>query len=171
MNKVKRIIGVFLLAVMLAAMLSGCGLTVPTPEVKEGKFDVAVTYEIGGETKKLDLTYVCEYGGVEWTLEGAHYRAWRGHFDGYEDGDVIEICKTEDGGRIVLCFLIYPEYFMGEPDYIDDFYPHVLTNFIYYEDGIEMISDDQELIAKDHGVKIIGCEYDAPIENEFGLFK
>jgi hypothetical protein len=60
---------------------------------------------------------------------------------------------------------------MGEPDYATDFYPHVLTNYIYYEDGVEFIDDDQELIAESYGVKIIGCEYDTPIENEFGMFK
>jgi hypothetical protein len=56
---------------------------------------------------------------------------------------------------------------MGEPDYIDDFSPVVLTNYIYYEDGNEMIIDDQELIAEKYGVKVIGCAYSEPIENSF----
>ena len=99
-----------------------CGLTVPRPDVKEGEFDVSVTYEVNGEIKTLDLVYICEYDGVGWTIEGTSYRAWNGHFDGYED-------------------------------------------------GVEMIDDNQELIAESYGVKIIGCEYDTPIENEFGMFK
>ena len=121
---------------------------------------------MNGETKTLDLIYLCEYDGVGWTLEGTSCRAWNGHFEGYEDGDVIEVLKNDDG-KIVLLFLIYPEYFMGEPDYIDDFYPCVLTNFIYYEDGSEMIDDDQTLIAEKYGVKVINVEYDNPIENTF----
>ena len=43
----------------------------------------------------------------------------------------------------------------------------VLINYIYYEDGNEMIIDDQELIAEEYGVKVIGCEYSEPIENSF----
>lgn len=164
----KRIITALLLTAIFAVMLVGCGLTVPAPQIKEGEFNVTVTYEVDGETKTLDLVYVCEYGGSEMSMEGTRNRVWNGHFDGYEDGEVIEVATTKDGGKIALSFLIYPEFFMGEPDYAKDFYPHIITNHIYYEDGIEMIDDDQELIAKDHGVKVISCEYDAPIENSFG---
>ena len=161
----------FVLILLISLSLTGCGMSVPRPEVKEGEFDVSVTYEVTGEVKTLDLVYICEYDGVDWTIDGTRYRAWNGHFDGYDDGAVIEVSETDDGGKIALCFLIYPEYFMGEPDYALDFYPHVLANHIYYEDGIEMIDDDQDLIAEDYGVKIINCEYDTPIENEFGIFK
>ena len=166
----KKVISLFLAMLLPSLCLTGCGLTVPRPDIKEGEFDVSVTYEVNGEVKTLDLVYICEYDGVGWTIEGTSYRAWNGHFDGYEDGDLIEVSEIE-GGKIALCFLIYPEYFMGEPDYATDFYPHVLTNYIYYENGVEIIDDDQELIAESYGVKIIGCEYDTPIENEFGIFK
>lgn len=163
----KRIIGFLLLTVILAAMLTGCGFTVPRPEVKEGEFDVSITYEVNGEVKTLDLVYVCEYDGVAVTAEGTYYRAWNGNFVGYEDGEVIPVLETAGGGKVAFCVLIYPEYFMGEPDYIDDFSPIVLTNYIYYEDGSEMIVDDQELIAEEYGVKVIGCKYSEPIENSF----
>jgi hypothetical protein len=156
----------FLALLLLSLCLTGCGLTVPRPDIKEGEFDVSVTYEVSGEIKTIDLVYICEYDGVDLTLDGTSYRAWNGHFDGYEDGALIEVSEVE-GGKIALFFLIYPEYFMGEPDYATDFYPHVLTNYIYYVDGAEMIEDDQELIAEKYGFKIIGCEYDKPIENSF----
>ena len=162
----KRIIGALLLVAVLSAMLAGCGLTVPRPEVKSGEFDASVTYEENGESKTLDLVFVCEYEGIGWTLEGSHYRDWKGYFKGYGEGDVIEICTTEDGGKVALCILIYPEYFMGEPGY-DDFGPTLLMNYIYYEDGIEMIEDDQEIIAENYGIRGIGIECDAPIENSF----
>ena len=163
----KRSLCIFVVLLLLLG-LTGCGLIPSRPEVKEGEFDVSVTYEVNGEIKTLDLVYVCEYDGIGWTLEGTNYRAWSGHFVGYEDGDVIEVLTTEDGGKIALCFLIYPEYFMGEPDYATDFYPHVKTNHIYYENGEEMIDDDQELIEEDYGVRIISIDHDEPIENSFG---
>ena len=154
-----------LIALLLFSLgLTSCGLTMPRPEVKEGEFDVSVTYEVGGEAKTLALVYVCEYDGVKMTLEGTRYRAWNGHFEGYEDGEVIDILEADDGSRMVLSFLIYAEYFMGEPDCVD-FYPEVSIERIYFEDGIEMIDYDQELIAKDFGVRIISIDYDDPIKN------
>ena len=160
----KKLLCVFLAFFLFS--LTGCGLTLPRPDIKEGKFDVSVTYEVNGEIKTLDLVYICEYEGVNLSLDGTRYRAWNGHFDGYEDGEVIEVSEI-DSGKIALCFLIYPEYFMGEPDYAIDFYPQVLTNYIYYEDGNEMIINDQELIFEDYGVKVIDCKYSEPIENSF----
>ncbi len=165
----KRIIGAFLLSAMTLLMITGCALTMPAPEIKEGKFDVSVTYEINGEEKTLDLVYVCAYDGVDWTMEGVSYRAWNGHFEGYGDGDVIEISQTEDGAKIALCILIYPEYFMGEPDF-GHFAPFTLINVISYEDGVEMIEDDQELIAEEYGVRAIDIKFDEPIQNSFKSF-
>ena len=162
----KKTICILIVLSLLPLSLTSCGPTLPSPEVTKGEFDVAITYEVNGEVKTLDLVYVCEYDRVAWTLEGTSYRAWNGNFVGYDDGDVIQVLETEEG-KVALCVLIYPEYFMGEPDYTDDFSPIVLTNYIYYEDGCEMIIDDQELIAKDYGVKVIGCEYSKPIENSF----
>ena len=163
----KKSICILLVLLLLSFGFTSCGLTVPRPEVKEGEFDVSITYEVNGETKTLDLVYACEYDGIALTLEGAYYRDWNGKFVGYEEGDVIPVLETENGGKVALCVLIYPEYFMGEPDYLDGFSPVVLTNYIYYEDGNEMIIDDQEQISEDYGVKVIDCKYSEPIENRF----
>ena len=162
----KKIICLFIALLLFSLGLTSCGLTMPRPEVKEGQFDVSVTYEVGGETKTLDLVYVCDYDGVKMSPEGTRYRAWNGHFEGYEDGDVIEVSKTDDGSRIVLSFLIYAEYFMGEPDFVD-FYPEAKTERIYFEDGIEMIDYDEELITEEYGVRIISINYEEPIKNTF----
>ena len=99
----KKILSVLILTLAVSICLTGCGLTIPRPDVKEGEFDVSVTYEVNGEVKTLDLVYICEYGGIGWTLEGTSYRAWNGHFDGYEDGDVIPVLDIENGGKIVRC--------------------------------------------------------------------
>ena len=162
----KKLLCLLIASLLLSLCLTSCGLNMPRPEVKEGQFDVSVTYEVGGETKTLDLVYVCDYDGVKMSLEGTSYRAWNGHFEGYEDGDVIEVSKTDDGSRIVLSFLIYAEYFMGEPEFVD-FYPEAKTERIYFEDGIEMIDYDEELITEDYGVRIISIDYEEQIQNTF----
>ena len=163
----KKIISALLFVAMLTVMLVGCGDKLPAPEVKEGEFDVSVNYEVDGELKTLNLVYVCEYEGVKSTVEGASYRAWNGHFVGYADGDVIEVAKTADGGEIVLAFLIYPEYFMGEPDY-KEFKPTYDLAVYYYDENGYIIdnSDDAEVLAS-YGVRFIGFEYGDPIENSF----
>ena len=162
----KKIICLLIALLLFSLGLTSCGLTMPRPEVKDGQFDVSVTYEVGGETKTLDLVYVCDYDGVKMSLEGTRYRSWNGHFEGYEDGDVIEVSKNDDGSSIVFNFLIYAEYFMGEPDYVD-FYPEAKTERIYFEDGIEMIDYDEELITEEYGVRIISINYEEPIKNTF----
>ena len=163
----KKIIGFLLLTVMLVVMLTGCGLTMPRPEVKEGSFDFTVTYELNGEVKTVKDTYVCKYKGVSMTLEGISYREWKGAFNGGLTDDSIKICDTADGGEIVLAFLIYPEYFMGEPDYKEFKPSYDLAVYYYDENGyiIESI-DDAEIIAS-HGVRFIGFEYSDSIENGF----
>ena len=163
----KKIISTLILTVMLITMLTGCALTVPKPEVREGEFDVSVTYEVGGEVKTLDLVYVCKYKGVRYTLEGTVYRAWSGHFKGYDESDVIDILDTEDGGKVYLCFHTYAEYFMGEPEYIDNFAPWVTAEHLYYENGEQMIGYDQDEIAENYGVRVIGIEYEEHIQNTF----
>ena len=162
----KKIFTAFIVLLLFSLCLTSCGLTMSRPEVKEGQFDVSVTYEMNGEVKTLDLVYVCEYDGIGWTLEGTYYRDWKGHFEGYGDGDPIEVYNADDGSKVVLSFIIYAEYFMGEPDFVD-FYPEAKTERIYFEDGIEMIDYDEELIAKDFGVRIISINYDEPIKNMF----
>ena len=53
---------------MLSALLAGCGLEVPRPEIKEGEFDFIVTYEYNGEIKTVSGVYVCEFSGISWAL-------------------------------------------------------------------------------------------------------
>ena len=152
---------------MISTMLAGCGAALSRPEVSEGRFDFSVTYELNGETKTVNDTYVCKYKGVRMTLEGIYYRAWEGTFNGDLAGDTIKICDTADGGEIVLAFLIYPEYFMGEPDY-KEFEPSYDLAVYYYDENGYIIdnSDDAEVLAS-HGVRFIGFEYGDPIENSF----
>lgn len=45
-------------AALIAASFTGAFSRVPRPEIKEGEFDFALTYELDGETKKIDGTYL-----------------------------------------------------------------------------------------------------------------
>ena len=165
----KRKIGALILALSLVFMLAGCAaFTMPRPEVKEGSFEFSVTYELNGEVTTVEDTYFCEYKGVSATLEGSFYRAWEGHFDGGMAGDTIKICDTDDGGEIILSFLIYPEYFMGEPDYVENFTPiYELAVYYYDEEGHIIDSSNDEDVLAGFGARVLAFEYGEPIENSF----
>lgn len=162
----KKISIVVALLLLLSLTLTGCALDVPRPEVKEGRFNISVTYEQDGEVKTASAVYVCEYKGIAWTLEGHPYVKWNESFEGdIKDGGVLPICNTDDGGEIFIGLLMYPEYFMGDPNYAEHT-PLVRAELFYEDDQI----DDPEIIAE-YGVRLIGYEFDEPIENSFKSLK
>ena len=163
------------LALMLVCTLASCELAVLRPEVKEGRFDFSITYELNGEEKTFSAVYVCEYDGASWSIEGGDFsRDWKDCTEGDYEGDDYSaiIGKTEDGGDIILFFGIYPEYFMGDsmdgrgvPE------PSLYVSYPMAEDGSYELVNDQQELEEVYGVKIIRYEYDEPIENTFGMFK
>ena len=169
----------FLIAVafllLLSLCLTGCGLTVPRPEVKEGEFDFSITYELNGEVKTFSAVYVCEYDGTNWSLDGGHSRKWEISVQGDYEGDDYgaKIGTAEDGAEIWLYFGLYPQYFMGDPNVADRGIPEPELAVSYPETftGEVAIVNGPEDIEKLFGAKIISYQYAAPIANTFGLFK
>ena len=159
----RKLLSALLLAGMFLCMLTGCGSTVPRPEVKEGRFNITVTYEYNGEVKEASGVYVCEYDGVNWwDINADTYANWTESYEGdIQDDGIIPICNTDDGGEIFISLLMYPEYFMGDPEYAD-YTPRIRAELWYTDEQ----TDDIERIAE-HGVKLISYEYDEPIENSY----
>ena len=154
---------ILIVLVILSLSLTSCGLSVPRPEIKEGRFNISVTYEYNGEIKTVTGVYVCEYEGVTWyNVNRDPFVNWKESFEGdIKYGGILPICNTDDGGEIFISLLLYPEYFMGDPDYAD--YTPIIRAELWYPD--EQI-DDAERIAE-YGVELISYEYDEPIENTF----
>ena len=166
----KRFFSVLLLAAMLACMFTGCGWTVPRPEIKEAEFQFSVTYEFNDEVKTVSGVYVCEYDGTSWTLDGGSHRSWIGHIQDGIVENTIEIGTTEDGGIVKLLLALYPDYFMGdcEESYQDAPKPYISVS-LENEEGLRIIHEPEDVEAY-CGAKIISYEYDKPIENSFSLF-
>ena len=169
----KRTLIALVLVLTLACTLTSCGLQVPRPEIKEGRFDFSITYEIFGEVNTLSATYVCEFDGTSWSLDGGYGRDWSAYTEGDYEGDddySAVIGKTEDGGDIILFFGIYPEYFMGDstadrgaPE------PSVYITYPENENGeIGLVNGPEEVEAL-CGAKIISYVYAEPLDNEFAL--
>ena len=57
MKKSKVII--LLLVIIVVLICSGCATKMPLPEVREGRFDFSITYEVNGEEITYTGVYVC----------------------------------------------------------------------------------------------------------------
>lgn len=174
-NTMKRKLICLILVLTLVGMLTACGLTVPRPEIREGRFNFSITYAIGDEVKTLSAVYVCEFDGTSWAIEGCDYsRDWKDYVEGDYEGDTYSaiVGTTDDGGDIGLFFGIYPEYFMG--DFTADRgapEPFVYVSYPENENGEMLYFGDPKEVEELYGAKIISYEYDEPVENRFVMFK
>ena len=144
--------------------------TVPKPEIKEGEFDFALTYEVDGEIKVIEGTYVCEFDGITRAIDGVG-RRWNGYIKNHDDFTDYKI-KTTDEGVIKIDLNICSEFFMSDPEYemivsSDQTAPEP---YVYIASGDENVEDNptnEVFISCYEGddVKIISFEYDEPIEN------
>ena len=167
----KKISVLLILILALSISLTSCGLDVPRPEIKNGEFDFSVTYEYGGEQSTVSGVYVCEYAGLSWHLDGGYNRDWNGCVKNGEVEEMLEIAKLDDGSELYLVLHLYPEYFMGESiDGLWDKPEPYLTIRACNEDGEVSFIDDADEVEELCGAKIIGYEYDEPIENSFSIF-
>ena len=167
----KRIIGVFVLTVMLLSVLTSCALTVAAPTVKSGEFDFSVTYAVNGIENTVSGVYACEYKGIGWAMDSQGFREWSGEINGGEIDEDYAVAKTEDGGTVYLLFGLSPDYFMGDPDGYDRVpVPSLLVKYPEDEYGGIRIIVDADIIDEAYGVKIVSFLYDEPIENSFVLF-
>lgn len=176
MKKKVALIGVgFVLGLIVAALIAGAFngafVTIPRPEIKEGEFDFALTYEVDGEEKKIEGTYVCKFDGVSRALDGKG-RDWTGYIKDHDNNTEYEV-KTTDEGTIKIELDIRPEFFMSDPNYkisenTDDPKPEP---FVYITSGDLSNEDPTNEIFFDYyegdDVKIISFEYDEPIENRY----
>ena len=158
----KKLFCIFALILLLSTCLTSCEVK-PAPKIKEGRFNFSVTYEEWGEAKTVSGVFVCEYDGVNWwDINRDSYANWKESYEGdIQDGGIIPVCNTDDGGEIFISLLMYPEYFMGDPEYAN--YTPLIRAELWYPDEQ---TDDIERIAE-HGVKLISYEYDEPIENSY----
>lgn len=154
---------------LIAASFTGVFVRVPRPEIKEGEFDFALTYEVDGETKKIEGTYLCKFEGVSRALDGVD-RDWKGYIKDHDYSTSYDI-KTTDEGVIKVDLDICADFFMSDPNYqnmksSDDPKPEP---YVYITSGDPSIDDPENEVTfnlyEGDDVKIISFEYDAPIEN------
>lgn len=160
-----------LVSALIAISFNGVFVTVPKPEIKEGEFDFALTYEVDGERKKIEGIYVCKFEGVQRAIDGVG-RQWKGYIKDHDDFTDYEI-KTTDEGTIKVDLDICADFFMSDPNYqnmknSDDPKPEP---YVYITSGDDSIEDPANEVAfslyEGDDVKIISFEYDPPVENVY----
>lgn len=153
------------LFMMLTLFLSGCVASVAVPTVKEGRFDFSITYELHGEEKTYEGTYICRFDGAYVSCVG-NGRDWTGYM---EDGNETEIAiETNEYGVLYIGLGFYPEYFMSDPDYEGASIPEPTLFLIYHSDDPDCISIDRESdFLEVYGIRIIDYHYAEPMENKY----
>ena len=155
-----------IVAALIATYFTSVFADIPKPEIKEGEFDFALTYEVDGERKKIEGTYVCKYKGVIKNIDGVG-RKWKGYIKDHDDFTDYEI-KTTDEGTIKIDLDISSAFFMSDPIYqltgnTDNPKPEP---YIYIVSG-DPAKDGTLKPYEGDDVKIISLEYDPPIENTY----
>ena len=149
-------------AILAMAIFSVISSIAKEPVIKEGQFAFSITYELDGETVKIEDVYTARYshnGGYNDTKT----RIYKGGIGANAEGDIFYILREENGIRIELDTNLYADYLMGDPDY-EYFDESPFAPVIYYYDADEVeYTDEQTLLAQ--GVKLVDWEYPEPIEN------
>ena len=165
MKKQKKLAAI-ILVIMIMLVCTGCVVKMPVPEVTEGRFDFSVTYEMNGEEKTYSGVYVCKYNGVYVTLAGRG-RNWNGYIEN-SDGATYIVVGTVDDYEICIDLGFYPDYFMADPDYIDEKpQPYIFVCSVDEEAGEITLLKDEEEIFTNYGVKLISYNYAEPIKNSY----
>ena len=169
----KKFLVVVILLLSIVTTLVGCGKA-PDPTIKEGRFNFSVTYAIGGEEKTISSVYVCEFEESGMLLDG-WYITWNAyvedseiealfHDESYNGGIMI---GTNEYGTVYLNLSLDAGYLMAEPGSEDrEYKPYIFIR--YNEETAEKLNtygESNSAILENYDVKIIGYEYDAPIEN------
>ncbi len=158
-----------LVSALIAGAFTGAFVSVPKPEIKDGEFDFALTYEVDDEIKKIEGTYVCKFDGISRQLDGVG-RKWIGYIKDHDESTNYDI-KTTDEGAIKVDLDICADFFMSDPNYpnmksSDDPKPEP---YVYITSGNEDIEDPANEVSfslyEGDDVKIISFEYDPPVEN------
>ena len=111
------------------------------PVVKNAEFPFELVYEYNGQQYTVKESIICEYEGIEFTLDGGNHREWNCY-----------VTNNEDYGRYLLdpeksltFFVQVPleaEYYMGAPNFNEELampYIHYIddaTGTMYYEQDL-----------------------------------
>lgn len=145
------ILAVAVIFVFVGARASG-------PETDYHEFSIPVAYEEYGEARTETVVYCCQY----WTED----KSFHGYYEDSGMPDTVNMGEDDSGSGWWLELSLEPGYLMGDPAYADFYADGMPEPAIGYfdEDWNEHTGAAE---AEIYGIKLIGCEYPEPIENQF----
>lgn len=109
-----------------------------TPKVKHGEFPFELVYEYNGEQHTISETIICDYEGVEFSLEGGNSREWNCYMsDNTQYGQYY--LDEEKYPTLHIQIPLEGDYWMGDPEFDAEFaMPYLFfvdenTGTTYYE--------------------------------------
>ena len=148
-------------AMVVSAIITGIAYK---PTITEHTFPFSVTYELNGKTETITDVYEVYYIGNDGYTD-TKTRIYEGKIVGTQDANVWYVLGEDADSRIILNTKLYADYLMGDSEY-DYFNDEPFEPQILYYDAEEIEYTDEQTLAE-HGVRLVGWEYPAPIVNSF----
>lgn len=171
MNRKNLRIPALIFAVGLVLTLVACLVTniILVPAVTEGEFHYSVTYQLNGETKKLEGVYHCRYEGF---ADGGNPRD-RYYEETYTvDGETSHsgavMIAQHDSVKLYMITRLDASYLMGDTR-DEDYEPYLEEPELETEDDEGYAHDPSEQTVE-FDAQIISWEYPEPLENHY-VFK
>ena len=164
MKTLKKLVVIIMLTI--TSLFSGCLAKLPVPEIKEGRFDFSFDYEINGEVQTYTGVYVCKYDGIYVSCVDKG-REWTGYIENL-DQTIDSPIQTNSDGVVFVGINFRPEYFMGDPEYVDYEIGEPYLYIVYHSDNPDEFHIEIELdFMAEYGIRLISYDYPEPIENSF----
>lgn len=152
------IIVVLAVLIVLAPILLFIGEVIfdrpSTPKVKYGEFPFELVYEYNGEQHTITDTVICEYEGIEFSLEGGNDREWNCYLSsGTEYGQYY--LDEEKYSTLHIQIPLEGDYWMGDPTF-DTYFAEPYLFFVDDSTGTTYVNETD--LTEVVGAKIISWE-------------
>ena len=135
------------------------------PTITEKDFNFAITYEYTGETVVIEDVYTVRFVGHS-SYPNSKYRNYSGKIGGKDAENSTRYYLVEtDEVSLFLDTQFCPDCMLGDPECDCGLNGVIEPRFVYDDESGRRHFDAETLL--EQGVKLIGWEYPAPIENTF----
>lgn len=137
------------------------------PEIEREEFSFTLIYKIGGETKMVNDTLICEFDGIGVDEGRGKYRKWKSKL---ASGNTNIILWEKEGGSEKIYYNYAPPgYYMGDPD--DAGGNNSNASDVILEknlnDSREQIFISEKRLLQKYDIEIVSWDCEEPIENKF----
>ena len=127
------------------------------PEIEHAEVPFVLVYEDNGETKKIEDTFVFDYEGIEFSLDGGSSREWNWYFKNNGNSFSYHI-ESEIDPEIYIVVPWQPEYYLSILEFPID--PYI--SYSCEETGTMYEESD---LSEEIGLKIVSWDFEVNTNN------